>query len=260
MRDSVVAIMISVAEPEILADIRENRSGVFHRLRERDTHLRVQRLEVGDYVVAKGVACERKTLADLRHSWSDGSLIRQCYALRCTFTTPLLIVELGVAGPKATDQAKGIARTLDYLFDSCSIPFSFVGTQDETADLLCSLAQENSHLGPPRAEREPMTVSRVWFIGLAMAVSPSVARALLDDIGSPHEIIHHFVDQEGDHPMVSREDIEFFKEILTSEKEDLDIISPWWSKGAHWLRPERPPKGKDLVLPRWARAVLGDYE
>ncbi|PTX91052.1 ERCC4 domain-containing protein [Opitutus sp. ER46] len=66
----------------VVADDRERRSGVLEELEVRDdVELRVERLRVGDYLVAGSHIVERKTLGDFAISVVDGRWFRQVAAL-----------------------------------------------------------------------------------------------------------------------------------------------------------------------------------
>ncbi|RDD52380.1 hypothetical protein BA065_02015 [Nanoarchaeota archaeon NZ13-N] len=69
------------AMPIIIADYKEKDSGVLQTLAERDIIIRLENLEVGDYIIGDFVI-ERKTILDFISSIADGRLYDQLNKLR----------------------------------------------------------------------------------------------------------------------------------------------------------------------------------
>jgi len=77
----------------IIADTREIASGIPRSLSQKGIEVRVQRLEVGDYVLSREIAIERKTEADFIQSIFDKRLFAQVSALRANFASPIMVLE-----------------------------------------------------------------------------------------------------------------------------------------------------------------------
>jgi len=67
--------------PVIIADYKEKDSGVLQTLAERDVIIRLENLEIGDYVIGDYII-ERKTMLDFISSIADGRLYEQLNKLR----------------------------------------------------------------------------------------------------------------------------------------------------------------------------------
>jgi len=67
--------------PTIIADYKEKDSGVLQTLAERDVIIRLENLEVGDYVIGDYII-ERKTILDFISSIADGRLYEQLNKLK----------------------------------------------------------------------------------------------------------------------------------------------------------------------------------
>lgn len=81
-------------QPEILADMRESRSGVLAALSSRGrVKTQLVDLPVGDYVLSAEVAVERKQAADFAQSIMSGRLAFQVAMMKAVFSRPVLIVE-----------------------------------------------------------------------------------------------------------------------------------------------------------------------
>ena len=78
----------------VIADDREKDGGVIPVLAEReDVRLRIDRLEVGDYLFDSRLLFERKTLADFAMSIIDGRLFSQASRLVASGMHSVLILE-----------------------------------------------------------------------------------------------------------------------------------------------------------------------
>lgn len=77
----------------IIADTREIASGIPRALSQKGIEVRVQRLEVGDYLLSSKIVVERKTEADFIQSIFDKRRFAQVSALRANFASPIMILE-----------------------------------------------------------------------------------------------------------------------------------------------------------------------
>lgn len=87
----------------VVVDEREQRSPLLAHLRERWPRTIEGRLPVGDVGIGPRVLVERKTIADLAASLSDGRLFRQAYALAGCAERPLFVIE-GILDVAAVEQ------------------------------------------------------------------------------------------------------------------------------------------------------------
>ncbi|MEA3430515.1 MAG: DEAD/DEAH box helicase [Nanoarchaeota archaeon] len=78
---------------KIFADHREKGSGVIKQLLELGLKLKLDRLEVGDYLCSSRVAVEFKNVPDFINSIMDGRLLEQLKNLKKNFERPILIIE-----------------------------------------------------------------------------------------------------------------------------------------------------------------------
>jgi len=77
----------------IVADVREEGSGVLEALEKIGIHARVEQLSVADFVVSSSCAVERKTASDFFSSLYSGRLFEQAQRLSSSYQIPLLIIE-----------------------------------------------------------------------------------------------------------------------------------------------------------------------
>ena len=83
----------SSASPYILIDSRETASPLTRMLAEMDTHIKLQTLPIGDYIVSNRCGIERKSISDFHSSLKDGRLFDELMRLRKQFSRPILILE-----------------------------------------------------------------------------------------------------------------------------------------------------------------------
>ena len=84
----------------IYADTREKQSGIPDLLRDLGALVFLQQLSVGDYIVADGVAVERKNVFDLMNSVFDKRFFDQLERLREVYSKVFILVEGNLEGAK----------------------------------------------------------------------------------------------------------------------------------------------------------------
>ena len=84
--------VISLTEV-IVADVREEGSGVLEALEKIGIQSRVEQLTVADFVISSNCAVERKTASDFFSSLFSGRLFEQAQRLSSSYQIPLLIIE-----------------------------------------------------------------------------------------------------------------------------------------------------------------------
>jgi DNA excision repair protein ERCC-4 len=96
--------------PGAVADVHEQLSGVPDRLRGLGLSVAVEALSIGDYVLARRVVVERKSVADLHDSVIEGRFWRQIGMLRRGAARPYLLIEGGNIdrGPLRPSAVRGV--------------------------------------------------------------------------------------------------------------------------------------------------------
>lgn len=94
----------------VVVDVHERRCGVVQGLEALGCEVVRAPLRVGDYILAKGVVVERKTVLDLHLAVVNGRFWRQLGALRAAAPRPYLLIE-GIdldGGPLARNAVRGV--------------------------------------------------------------------------------------------------------------------------------------------------------
>lgn len=184
-------------KPRVIADVREEASGVPRLLRSLGLDVVVERLEAADYVVSEEIAVERKTVGDFANSIFDGRLFEQARSLKTLFAKPFIVVEgshihvrrrfrnlnvyLGALASLTVDYGVQVVSTLN------------VG---ETASLIACLARRVYKVKPskPVTVKLPKTpgglAPQVKTLVTLPGVGVTVAMRLLDHFGSLESIFN----------------------------------------------------------------------
>ncbi len=158
----------------ILIDERERNVRLVELLSSYNITIDFASLPVGDYIVSKRVAIERKTISDFVHSIENNRLFDQLERLSNTFLKPILIIE-GEDEPMLSNHIiNGILAKI-YLEYNTQVIRSY--SEDDTADIIYRLAKREQEekenmpiiVGSKRAysdyEFKIMVLSSFPFIG-----------------------------------------------------------------------------------------------
>ena len=171
----------------ILVDHRERSSGVVDALSELSVDLRVTSLPLADYIVARGVGVERKTVADLHRSVHDGRLWTQVASLRVDLAISYLLVEGRDldAGPISRAGIRGA------LLEVVRLGIPVLRSMDirDTALWLERISLREARgaarsPGRPSRTRLGRPVTSRTLLSQIPGISPRTAKALLERFGS----------------------------------------------------------------------------
>eukprot|EP00916_Digyalum_oweni_P013081 GHVL01021513.1.p1 GENE.GHVL01021513.1~~GHVL01021513.1.p1 ORF type:complete len:465 (+),score=81.49 GHVL01021513.1:1372-2766(+) len=136
----------------ILVDQRELRSPQLpFRLYQRGIKMISLTLLIGDYILSRDIAVERKSISDLFQSFDSGRLFNQCESMARVYTQPSLLVEFdrtnhgfslqpkGVICPNDINQHNIISKICILVLHFPSLRFIWSPTTVFTADLFCDL-------------------------------------------------------------------------------------------------------------------------
>jgi ERCC4-related helicase/ERCC4-type nuclease len=183
---------------EIVADQREMDANIARELsRREDYEIRLETLDVGDYILSDRVAVERKSVADFVDSLvgSDRSVFEQVGAMSRHYARPIVLVEgeglyeqrdihpnaiRGALSSLAVDFGASVLRT-ESETDTTELLAVIAGREQETAAREVSVhgAKQSKTLG----EQQEYVVSSIAEIG------PVTARALLEEFGTVEAVM-----------------------------------------------------------------------
>ncbi|MBT4174784.1 DEAD/DEAH box helicase [archaeon] len=181
---------------KIYADSRERGSAVIRNLVEKGVDVKVQNLEVGDFLVSERVGIERKEVRDFVDSLIDKRILHQLKMLKDNFEKPVLIIE-GVEDIYSVRKvhANAIRGMLAYIAVGLGIPI--VNTKDfrDTVDFLVAVAKREQEDSKKefgiRGERKPLTLKeqQEFVVSGFPGVGPTLAKGLLSEFGSVKNVI-----------------------------------------------------------------------
>lgn len=136
----------------IYVDEREIQSGIPSLLKQKNAMVILQQLTVGDYVVADGVAVERKAVMDLVNSIFDKRFFDQIKRLTETYPISFLLIEGNLERVKQiTERWKVINGAIVSSILDFKINVIYSASKEETAEVLIKIAKKlqeeqlNSH-------------------------------------------------------------------------------------------------------------------
>jgi ERCC4-type nuclease len=169
----------------ILADHREQPSGIVDALAALGVDVRTTTLPVADYIVARGVGVERKTVADLHRSIIDGRLWLQVASLRVDLDATYLVVE-GQDVDRGPITPNGIRGAILEVI-ALGIPVLRSTDVRDTASWLTCLARRTRDSHAPRRPERSRRRGRVTpasVLSEVPGISPRLVSTLLDRFGS----------------------------------------------------------------------------
>ncbi len=231
--DSVSKGSVETHEPhaegdavEIVADQREMDANIARELSRREEYeVRLETLEVGDYVLSDRVAVERKSVADFVDSLvgGDRSVFEQVGAMGRHYARPIVIVEgeglyeqrdvhpnavRGALSSLAVDFGASVLRT-ESETDTTELLAVIAGREQETADREVSVHGQKQ--AKTMAEQQEYVVSSIAEIG------PVTARALLEEFGTVEAVMIATEDELTEADGVGQVTAERIRDVIGSE-------------------------------------------
>ncbi|MBI2471714.1 MAG: hypothetical protein HYV59_10800 [Planctomycetes bacterium] len=177
-------------------DYRERDSGITEILRAKENIIAEEkRLFIGDYLINRHVAVERKTTRDFILSIIDGRLFSQASRLKRHAEVQLMVIEgtdLFSTGYEIDPQAiKGAIVSLSV---SWQIPLIFSKTPDGTAEILVMAGFQDVKYQDEilkRAGRRPrrLLTRKLFLLQGLPGIGPKMAKRMLEHFGSVEKVI-----------------------------------------------------------------------
>lgn len=188
--------------PLIIMDERERHEirSVFETI---PCQLRIETLDIADYVISKDIAIERKRGDDLVASICDNRFFSQLQKLKKYYKKPLIILEK----PKKMFDRKGVYEASIYgaiIYAIYKMKIALFPTRDakETAETIWSFAKFVQKSEPfeyvsIKVEQEKISVdSQLFFLEGLFQVSEKKAKLLLDHFKTPYKVLQAITDTE----------------------------------------------------------------
>ena len=178
----------------IIADHREKASKVLRDLVDQGINVQTKTLEVGDYILADGIICERKTAEDMVNSLIDGRLMSQLKDLKDQAKKPFLILEgeQDLYSVRAI-HPNAIRGMLASITLSYNIPIIYTKDPEDTAKFLRIVArrmQLEGHAKYVDLKRSGKSIQdqQLSIVGALPDVGPKLAERLLKEFKTLRKI------------------------------------------------------------------------
>lgn len=211
-------------EPEIIirADYREKGSPVLKELMEDNVHLSLERLEIGDYLLAEHTVVEFKTVADFVDSILDGRLLSQARELK-QYYKPLIIIEgeQDIYSQRRIhpNAIRGMIATLTI---GLRIPIIQTTGPKDTAQLLKIIArreQDPEHKDFQMHTAKPMNDKEIqeYIISSIPGIGARLAPFLLNHFGSIKNIVNASEEELQAVELIGKVKAKRIKELMEKE-------------------------------------------
>ncbi|RLE49798.1 MAG: hypothetical protein DRJ21_02150, partial [Candidatus Methanomethylicota archaeon] len=124
----------------VIVDEREKSCKVPQFLRELGVRVIFKQLTVGDYIISKDCAIERKSARDFVNSVSKGRIFDQAYRLANSYSKSAIIIEgnLKIASSILKAGIRSVYGTIAFIWMAYNVPSFLTASERETAELIYS--------------------------------------------------------------------------------------------------------------------------
>jgi Fanconi anemia group M protein len=216
-------------ELNVFADVREKASGVIKELIDLGVSVKMQTLNVGDYLLSKRVGVEYKKVPDFVDSIVDGRLLEQIKDIKQNFERPMVIVEGdGDIYSQRNLHPNAIRGMLATITVSYGVPVLQTRNAKETAALMAVIAKReqdpDSKEFNPHGSRKPMTLreQQEYIVSAFPGVGPTLAKPLLERFGSVKSVVNACEDGLKEIERIGEKKAKEIQRVLSEgyEKED----------------------------------------
>lgn len=217
----------------IYADSREAKGGVVRFLHSLGFEIKLQNLEVADFVVSDRVAIERKSVDDFLESLINRQrdLFGQLINLRKSYSRPLLIIEGENLYGRRNVHPNAVRGAIASIVVDLSIPVIFTRDARETAELIAAIARREQELKDREVTlhtgKTKMTLKEQmeYIVSAISDIGPVIARNLLEHFGTIQAIASASEEELMKVPKVGKKTAEKIRRLMTTPYQDADKIT-----------------------------------
>jgi len=217
----------------IYADSREAKGGVVRVLHGMGFDIRLQNLEVADFVVSDRVAIERKSVDDFLESLINRQrdLFGQLINLKKSYIRPLLIIEGENLYGRRNVHPNAVRGAIASIVVDLSIPVIFTRDARETAELIAAITRREQELKDREVAlhtgKTKMTLKEQmeYIVSAISDIGPVIARNLLEHFGTIQAIANASEEELMEVPKVGRKTAEKIRRLMTTSYQDADRIT-----------------------------------
>jgi len=223
-KENLTKFMPEQDKIKIFADHREKGSGIIKELIDMNIDIKLEQLNIADYILSSRCGIELKTPEDFANSIIDGRLLEQIKQLKNSFERPLIILEgeqdLFSVRNIHPNAIRGMLATITI---SYGIPILFTRNPKESASLLNIIAKrEQEQTGNDfsmHADRKPLTLKeqQEYVVSALPNVGPNLAKELLKKFKTVKKIINAKEDKLKKVEKIGDKKAKGIREVLDSE-------------------------------------------
>jgi len=180
--------------PDIIADDREDKKLL--KILTENANVKINRLEVGDYILSNRIGIERKSSNDFIESLIKGTLFPQILSLSNTFEVPILIVEGEDLYPIRNMDKRSIRGAIISAMVDFRVRVIFTKNPEETVNFLVDISlreqKEKDRMPTIRGEKKVMNLKekQLFLVEGLPEVSSVLSRRLLRKFGSVFRVFN----------------------------------------------------------------------
>ncbi|AEA47754.1 DEAD/DEAH box helicase [Archaeoglobus veneficus] len=227
-----VSLPEEIPKAVVYVDSRESSSGIAKKLSRLGFSIKIQNLEVADYVVSDRVAIERKTTEDFVESIvnKDRDIFSQLVRLKKHYPRPVLIIEgEGIYGRLNPNAIRGAIAAIAV---DLGIPIVQTRSADETAEFIAVLARREQefrkreivlHAGKTKKTLKEM---QEYVVSAISDIGPVIARNLLEHFQTIERIATASEEELMKVPKIGKKTAEKIRKLMTtpySEAEKFEL-------------------------------------
>lgn len=211
---------------KVFADYREKGSNVVKELLENNVDLKLEKIEVGDFVLSSRVAVEYKTTFDFVDSIIDGRLLQQVKLMKQSFERPVVIVE-GIEDLYSLRKVhpNAIQGMLATIAVSYGIPMLFTKNFRETSSILRIIAKreqdETSKDFTLHAEKRIATLKeqQEYVVSSLPGIGAALAKPLLEKFKTIKRLVNASEEQLKKVDLIGEKKAKAIKDVFEKEYE-----------------------------------------
>lgn len=177
----------------IIVDSRESRSGLAQMLQARGAEVVVEELETADYVLADGLAVERKAASDFVTSITGKRIFEQLATMKATYARAFIVVEGDLFSTRSAIAEDALLGAMSYISVIENVPILTTANTAQTASLLMTMQRHALEgLGYEIALRGSKPKDRKaqvqYLVEGLPGIGPAAAKKLVAHFGSAQAI------------------------------------------------------------------------
>ncbi len=182
---------------QIIVDSRESSSSILKHLSKMGADIKIEKLDIGDYILSDKVAIERKTVNDLINSIIDSRLFKELKSLKSVYLKTFLVIEGEIIYEFSRIRKEALQGAIVSVMLDFYVPVIFTKSPEETAEWLYKLAKKEQIKGKKpliRPDKTPLSYNIKRIQEFILAGFPDIdskrAQDLLNYFGSLEEIFN----------------------------------------------------------------------